>query len=122
MSVSFSYGNVSSDFNWSNWSFNSFRKQIAHLIGMDSFDLSHMQGFGGDVSWTVIEDDISHFLGHQNWEKGLSPLECAKIYPRLEEIILLNHKKFDDSDLTRGLALSLMMRKAFENNETLFFC
>lgn len=112
MGIDFSHG----DAHWSYSGFNHFREHLAREIGMD---LSSMQGFDGDIPFSNFTDDILPLLNHSDCDGDLSPQECAKIAPRLRDLI----QKWpdDDYDKQRGMMLAEGMEKATQRKERFRF-
>lgn len=65
-------------------SFNQWRKWIALQIGID---LYKMEGFGGEISWDTVKDDLKYLLNHSDCDGYITSLRCKKIAVRLKEII-----------------------------------
>ncbi|MCU5173755.1 hypothetical protein [Bacillus paranthracis] len=85
---------------WTYSAFNNFRRRLAKQLG---FNLDEMYGFGGEVSWDTIVDDIKDLLNHSDCEGDLTPEQCKTIYPRLIELV----KEWDDEDRDKQNAIIL---------------
>lgn len=113
MGLGFSHGKAS----WAYSGFNRFRTKLAKEIGID---LDKMIGFPeGIISWTTVDDDIARLLNHSDCGGELFPEECAKIAPRLKELVA----GWNDDDYDKREALQLIegMEECIENNESLEF-
>ena len=73
-----------SDAHWSYGGFGNFRRRLANKIGIN---LSAMKGFGGDISFETIKDNIEPFLNHSDCDGILTVEECEKVAPRLKELV-----------------------------------
>ncbi|MBK3580882.1 hypothetical protein JHN63_45340 [Streptomyces sp. MBT65] len=74
----------SPDVSWSCKEFAVFRRWLAQAEG---FGLDEMQGFGGQRPWDDVRTPLAPFLDHPDGGgPDLSPLQCAAILPRLQEI------------------------------------
>jgi len=69
---------------WSYSGFSFFRTLLADEVGIS---LSSMQGFGGDGSWLEVDDDLVPLLNHSDCDGSLSPEDCARVAPRLRELV-----------------------------------
>ncbi len=118
---------------WSYGGFNRFRTRLALAVGIE---LQKMDGFDGQVtdtgsktfgSWEDIDDALVPFLHHSDCDGTLSPTECAKIAPRLLEIVTAwpgsAEYPSDDYDYDKAMALQLVdgMNRAVELNTDLVF-
>ena len=113
MGVDFSHCNA----HWAYSGFMRFRQKLAdQSIGVD---LLSMHGYGGDTPWENFDDDIIPLLNHSDCEDDLTFEECAKIAPRLKEII----ENWDDGDYDKRSALELIvgMEECILNEESLSF-
>jgi len=106
-----------SEVHWSYSGFNVFREKLALEIGIE---LGKMKGFGGNRKWDNIIDPITLFLDHSDCDSELSPNECAKIYPRLLNLV----SKWDDEDKDKAKAIRLAnnMWECHLEGEPLVFC
>lgn len=136
MGLSFSHG----DAHWSCSGFNDFRRRLAVEIHID---LDEMEGYGcmespngefsiehfkpGTKSWKDVKDDIKPFLRHSGSSGYIGHKSCAKLIPRLLELIKewpdgwpqkLDIKAFDKQE---ALKLIAGMRLAVEKREKLRF-
>ncbi|MFD4553026.1 hypothetical protein ACFWP5_01675 [Streptomyces sp. NPDC058469] len=74
----------SPDVSWSCTGFAVFRRWLAQAEG---FDLDEMHGFGGQRSWSDVLTSLAPFLDHPDGGGlDLSPVQCAAMLPRLQEI------------------------------------
>ena len=96
---------------WAYSGFNRFRERIAGEIGIN---LRDMEGFSGflptpnqeekeALKWNKIIDPIKLLLNHSDCDGILTPEECAKVAPRLREII----SDWDDEDYDKQNAIEL---------------
>lgn len=65
-------------------SFGQFRTKLAEHIGIT---LADMEGFGGNKSFDMVEDDVKILLDHSDCDGEISPADCAKLSKRLDEIL-----------------------------------
>lgn len=75
---------TSPDVRWSYSGFKAFRRRLAQAEG---FTLPDMWGFGGDRQWSEISSKLEPLLDHPDDAGELSAADCAKVLPRLTEII-----------------------------------
>ncbi|MFF1723276.1 hypothetical protein [Streptomyces sviceus] len=74
----------SPDVSWSYTGFGVFRRWLAQAEG---FELKEMVGFGGQRSWTDVSTTLAPLLNHPDDDgPDLTPVQCAAILPRLQEI------------------------------------
>ncbi|MFD0587662.1 hypothetical protein ACFQZE_06580 [Paenibacillus sp. GCM10027627] len=85
---------------WSYSGFNNFRKKLANELG---FNLNEMQGFGGSRKFNEIKDDIVYLLDHSDCDGHITAKRCAKVAPRLRELV----KTWDNEDYDKIKALEL---------------
>jgi len=106
-----------SEVHWGYSGFATFREKLALEIGIE---LEKMKGFGGDRKWDNIIDPIVLFLDHSDCDGELSSNECAKIYPRLLNLV----SKWDDRDKDKAKAIQLAndMKECHLEGEPLVFC
>jgi hypothetical protein len=90
---------------WAYSGFNEFRERLARAIGIPR--LSAMEGFGGERPWSEVEDDLVPLLHHSDCDGELDYTACAKVAPRLREIVETWHH--DDIDRQNALRLCAMM-------------
>ena len=121
MGVCFSHGRAS----WSCTGFNRFRSRLADLIGIS---LDEIAGYGGNKTFEGEEDPIVPLLDHSDCDGDLSPEECAKIAPRLKEMIGILSKRAESGesyeyeyDIIVGMRLAEGMAEAAEKNERFVF-
>jgi len=67
------------------WSYSGFSEFRLRLANEANIHLKSMQGFGGSMEWS--NDDIVPLLHHSDCDGDLSPEDCAKVAPRLLELI-----------------------------------
>lgn len=72
------------------------------------------------LKWENIKDDIVPFLNHSDCDGILTPEECAKVHPRLSELIFKWPE--DDTDKIKALELVEGMKLCVERRENLVFC
>lgn len=107
------------DAGWSYSGFNRFRERIAQHLG---FDLNEMDGYNGHRSWDEINDDIKPLLNHSDCDGDLSSEECARVYPRLREIIKEWEKiPGHDYDELQAEELAKGMERAAKRKQKLTF-
>jgi len=101
---------------WSYSGFNRFRDRLANELG---FSIYEMRGFGGTRIFSEINDDIIPLLDHSDCDGSLTPDECAKVAPRLRELV----KGWSDEDYDKVKALDLAegMELAASHGEELEF-
>lgn len=105
---------------WSYSGFNHFRRSLAKHIGIT---LDDMQGFGGEEDWSPHRDDpLTLLLDHSDCDGELSPEECAKIAPRLRQVVQEIDWGPYPYDLEHGLLLADVMEKAAKLGKPLIFC
>lgn len=74
----------STDVAWSYTGFGVFRRWPAQVEG---FALDEMHGFGGQHPWNDVSTTLAPLLNHpDDGGPDLSPIQCAAILPRLQEI------------------------------------
>ncbi|MEU5540342.1 hypothetical protein [Streptomyces sp. NPDC020362] len=74
----------SPDVSWSYTGFGVFRQWLAQAEG---FVLDEMHGFGGQRPWNDVSTTLAPLLNHpDDGGPDLSPIQCAAILPRLQEI------------------------------------
>lgn len=80
----------SPDVSWSYTGFGVFRRWLAQAEG---FALDEMYGFGGQRPWNDVSTTLAPLLDHPDDDgPDLSPIQCAAILPRLQEIADQPHK------------------------------
>jgi hypothetical protein len=105
------------DARWSYSGFHYFRIRLAKEIGID---LESMAGFDGKTEWpSATKDPIIWLLSHSDCDGHITPKRCAKIAPRLRELV---SKWPDEYDKQRALMLADGMESAAAANEKLIFC
>jgi hypothetical protein len=116
---------------WSYSGFNDFRTRLARVIGIT---LNDMSGFGflaekagkqsKNIDWSEVDDPIVPLLDHSDCEGELDPKTCAKVAPRLRE--LLDKMDSDTTeeryDREQGLLLVEAMKQAAKTKKPLKFC
>ncbi|MEU5308258.1 hypothetical protein [Streptomyces sp. NPDC021562] len=74
----------SPDVSWSYTGFGAFRRWLAQAEG---FALDEMHGFGGQRPWNDVSTTLAPLLNHPDDDgPDLTPVQCAAILPRLQEI------------------------------------
>jgi hypothetical protein len=74
----------SPDVSWSYTGFGAFRRWLAQAEG---FALDEMHGFGGQRPWNDVSTTLAPLLNHPDDDgPDLTPIQCAAILPRLQEI------------------------------------
>ncbi|MER7569312.1 hypothetical protein ABTZ93_41460 [Streptomyces sp. NPDC097941] len=74
----------SPDVSWSYTGFGVFRQWLAQAEG---FALDEMHGFGGQRPWNDVSTTLAPLLDHPDDDgPDLTPIQCATILPRLQEI------------------------------------
>lgn len=101
---------------WAYSGFHRFRLRLAQEI---QIDLEMMDGFGGDIPFDSVNDSIKPLLDHSDCEGELTPEECAKVAPRLRELVAAWPD--DDRDKINALRLAEGMERASANVENLIF-
>jgi hypothetical protein len=97
----------------------------ALTISGESGERGKMPGFDKYVGrqpvipWENIKDDIKILLDHSDCDGELTPEECAKVAPRLRELVATWAE--DDRDKINGLLLAEGMDIAAFNRENLEF-
>lgn len=108
-----------SDAQWSYGGFNNFRRRLANSIGLN---LDAMVGFGGDIPWSAVKDDIKWFLNHSDCEGSIGPSRCAKIAPRIRAIVKQWPDEVYDHDKSCALKLAKDMERLGKEGKRLNFC
>lgn len=120
MSVDFSVGLMNEDEHpsWTYSWFADFRTRLAAQIGIT---LKDMQGYsGGTEPWDAFEDDdICLLLQHSDCGGNLRPDRCAKIIPRLRE--LLPCVDDDEHHKHNGALLLVFMERCVADQRPLLF-
>ncbi|MDH6513866.1 hypothetical protein M2163_009160 [Streptomyces sp. SAI-135] len=74
----------SPDVSWSYTGFGVFRRWLAQVEG---FALDEMHGFGGQRPWNDVSTSLAPLLNHpDDGGPDLSPMQCAAVLPRMQEI------------------------------------
>lgn len=103
---------------WAYSGFARFRNKLAEQIGLHGYNDI------GDTADPKFEpfkkDPIIHLLAHSDCDGHLTPKQCAKVAPRLREIV----SAWPDSDYDKVKALELVegMELAAKENQKLKFC
>lgn len=108
-----------SDVHWSYGSFAGFRMRLAASIGIQ---LHNMEGFGGDISFDVIDHPVKDLLNHSDCDGALTPEQCKVIGPALIEICDAWPDEEDDWDRWKGIQFGVDMIKCGNDGVTLEFC
>ena len=112
MGVNFSYCNA----HWTYNLFHEFRVKLAHEVGID---LNQMEGFGGDRSFSNYKDAIIPLLEHSDCEGELTVEDCARIAPRLRQLVCSWN---GDPDQIQARMLAEGMEHAANLNRPFYFC
>jgi hypothetical protein len=112
---------------WSYSGFNRFRTEIAEAV---EIDLDAMWGFGGSLEWSAIDSPLVPLLDHPDDHGVLTAEQCATVWPELDRVVreVFGHATEFHVDpeghhnLTNGLALAEMMRRAAEHGQRVLFC
>lgn len=72
------------------------------------------------IPWESIKDDIAPLLNHSDCDGKLTSKECAKVAPRLRELVAKWPE--DDRDKINALELVNGMDSAVKANDCLRFC
>ncbi|MEV6687709.1 hypothetical protein AB0N28_20600 [Streptomyces sp. NPDC051130] len=91
---------TSPDVSWSYSGFKAFRRRLAQAEG---FTLPDMWGFGGDRQWGEISSTLEPLLDHPDDSGDLSAADCARVLPRLAEIITEWEAEEGDPTLVRHI-------------------
>lgn len=103
---------------WSYSGFNSARRELAGIIGIN---LDRMEGFcpSGGIAWsTVVQDPIIELLNHSDCDGSLAPSACKKIAARLRQ---LAPQLQDEYDRETCLALAGLMDECVRHHVPLEF-
>ncbi|MEU2431399.1 hypothetical protein ABZ611_18115 [Streptomyces sp. NPDC007861] len=113
---------TSPDVSWSYSGFKAFRRRLAQAEG---FALPDMWGFGGDRQWSEISSTLEPLLDHPDDAGDLSAADCARILPRLAEIITEWETEDDDLTLARHIEdarqLVIVLTICVDSNVELLF-
>ena len=124
MGVSFSYCDAS----WNYSGFMQFRKALAKAIGLELLEMENFEGAIENLSkpedfkyrsWKGVKDPLRWFLNHSDCDGYLSPSTCAKVAPRIKEIISKWGK--DDYDRQQAQELVKGMLKAVKLKKNFYF-
>lgn len=115
--------NSSPDVAWSCTGFAVFRGWLAQAEG---FDLDEMHGFGGLRSWSDVVTPLAPLLDHPDvGGPDLSPLECAAMLPRVEEIADQCQERGQDrlvqEHITYARNLAIVLRFCIDKDVDLLF-
>jgi len=116
MGLGFSGAGVKDTAHWSYSGFKSFRCRLAKEIGVDIYQL-----WNGHQH---TSDDILPLLDHSDCDGILTPAECAKVAPRLRQLVdKWNPRDFDQGyDRENAIKLANHMDKCVSENVNLIFC
>lgn len=95
---------------WAYSGFNQFRERLAAELGMK------LPQFWNN---SKLKDDIVPLLNHSDCDGELSAKDCAKVAPRLRELI--NDWENGDYDKDMGLLLARNMEQAATKDSPLIF-
>jgi len=106
---------------WGYSGFNRFRRAIASAAGIN---LDSMYGFNGSESWDKFKDEpLVPLLNHSDCDGELTPEECAKVAPRLKELLAkLPDTPAYDYDRCQGAHLVAMMEHSAKVGKPIIFC
>jgi hypothetical protein len=116
-------GDVASpDISWSYGGFGVFREWLARAEG---FDLSAMDGFGGACPWSEVSTTLIPLLDHpDDAGPNLTPTQCARMLPRLEQIARREETEHDpllQRHIDDARQLVTVLRFCIEKNVDLLF-
>ena len=107
---------------WSYGGFSRFRERLAKTEG---FDLDEMRGFGGTREWDTVSTELEPLLNHSDCDGEMSPADCLRVYPRLEQVIADWKARADAADyyydVRSGEALVAAMKLVATRHLTLIF-
>jgi hypothetical protein len=106
------------------WSYDGFAHFRRRLASAEGFDLEAMKGFDGDRDWSEIITDLEPLLRHSDCDGELSPADCARVFPHLEEVIQAWQSDGDPGlayDVGPGFNLVSAMKMCAADNLTLIF-
>lgn len=111
------------DARWSYSGFMRFRTKLASSIGVTLGDMEGFSDQNPGREWSTIDDPIVPLLDHSDCDGELSPQDCARVAPRLREIIASWSRGDvrDDHDIRSGLLLADGMGAAANAGEALRF-
>ncbi|MFF3860443.1 hypothetical protein [Streptomyces sp. NPDC002209] len=113
---------TSPDVSWSYSGFKAFRRRLAQAEG---FTLPDMWGFGGDRQWAEVSSTLEPLLDHPDDAGELSATDCARVLPRLVEIIMEWEAEQGDPALARHIEdarqLVIVLKTCVDENVELLF-
>lgn len=107
---------------WSYGGFMSFRIKLAEQIGID---LRRMEGFTDHgIAWSSFPKDPIHLLlNHSDCEGHLTAKQCARVAPRLRELVAEWPSDIQHAyDKDNALLLAKGMEQCARKNKRLEFC
>jgi hypothetical protein len=115
---------------WSYSGFHGFRCRLAAEIGvyleaMEMFCTAEpvaTRGARADVRpipWSKVSDPLVPLLAHSDCEGVLTPAECARVAPRLRDVV---PRLGDEYDTEHGLRLAALMEWCAAEGVDLEFC
>lgn len=104
-----------SEARWSYIGFNRFRERLAFAIGLELEDL---EGFGGTIKPAQVKDDIKWLLFHSDCDGQISARRCAKVAPRIREIVACWDADYDKE---QALLLAQGMESCAKHGKPLIF-
>lgn len=110
---------------WSYRGFNLFREKLGNQIGIKLFEMAGFKYAEGSVlgapgvSWDGLTDDIVPLLNHSDCDGELTAEECAKVGPRLLQMVA---DWPDGHDKENAIELANDMIAIAANGESLEFC
>jgi hypothetical protein len=113
----------SPDVSWSYTGFGAFRRWLAQAEG---FVLDEMHGFDGRRPWNDVSTTLAPLLNHPDDDgPDLTPMQCAAILPRLQEIADQPQERSTDPLLQRHIddarQLEVVLQLCIEKNVDLLF-
>lgn len=103
------------------WSYGGFGQLRRALARHEGIDLDRMEGFGdGNRSWDTVTTDLKPLLNHPDDHGDLTPEQCARVVPRLREV-LSDLQGGEDWRFLSGLKLAEAMDQAVARNIPLNF-
>jgi hypothetical protein len=110
---------VGAEARWSYGGFNRFRARLATEIGIE---LSRMKGFGGVRPWSTVRDRLKPLLNHSDCDGLITAKQCAKVAPRLREIVSKWKGIELEYDKQQALLLAEGMERCARQSVSLIFC
>jgi hypothetical protein len=113
----------SPDVSWSYTGFGVFREWLARAEG---FTLDEMCGFGGSRPWSDVTTTLAPLLDHPDDDgPELTPIQCAAILPRLQELADQCHEgsvaPFLQQHIDHARQLAIVLQLCVEKDVDLIF-